>query len=117
MLLTHSQSPFCVALHLLVLPHKAMLLFLPVPGLVADGLYVLLILATDPQHLSGHGYYNFKACCCLVGGEVCSDFDEYHSLQETPCLDRRLGFVFHPHILPLELTVIAMLLYTCNDQR
>lgn len=77
----YPEGPLRAALHLLVLPHKAVLLLLPIPGLVADRLHVLLILTAHTLHLFGHGHNHLQTCCCFVRPKVCSEFDEDDRLQ------------------------------------
>ena len=77
----YPQSPFSAAFHFLVLPDQAMLLFLPIPGLVANGLHVLLILAADALYLFRHWHNHLKSCCCFVRFKVCPHLDENDSLQ------------------------------------
>lgn len=80
-LIAYPKGPFNATFRFLVLPNQAMLLFLPVPGLVANGLHVLLILTADALHLPGHGHDHFQACSCFVASEVGSHLDEDDCLQ------------------------------------
>ena len=79
--LAYPKGPFSAAFHFLMLPNQAMLLFLPVPGLVANGLHVLLILTADALHLPGHGHHHFQARSCFVASKVSSHLDEDDCLQ------------------------------------
>lgn len=80
-IIAYPKGPFSAAFHFLVLPNQAMLLFLPVPGLVANGLHVLLILTADALHLPGHGHHHFQARSCFVASKVGSHLDEDDRLQ------------------------------------
>ena len=78
---TYPESPFSAAFHFLVLPHQTVLLFLPIPGLIANGLHVLLIFTADALHLFRHWHDHLQACCSFVRAEICSHLDEDDRLQ------------------------------------
>lgn len=79
--MAYPKGPFSATFHFLMLPNQAMLLFLPVPGLVANGLHVLLIFTADALHLPGHGHHHFQARSCFVASKVGSHLDEDDCLQ------------------------------------
>ena len=64
-----------------MLPDQAMLLFLPVPGLVANGLHILFVFAAYTLDLLWHRYNNLKPSSSFVSAKVCSDLDEDDGLQ------------------------------------